>query len=260
MPGVVHVMGMDELKAKIDVERVPRHVAIIMDGNGRWARLRGHHRIFGHRNGVKAVRDTLTGAAEIGIRHLTLYAFSSENWNRPKDEVSALLDLFVQTTLKEVKALNKNEVRLRAIGDLDKLPPNCKKVLNQAIAETRNNQRITLTLALSYSSRCEIVHATRQIAVKVKAGEMDVQDIDENVFSQYLYTRELPDPDLIIRTSGEQRLSNFLMWQAAYTEFCFPEVLWPDFRKKHLFQAIIDFQHRERRFGKTSEQLTDNVV
>ena len=244
-----------EVKDQIDKERLPRHIAIIMDGNGRWAKEHGEMRIMGHTNGVEAVREALVAASEIGIDYLTLYAFSTENWNRPKEEVDALMDLLVNTIVSEVESLNENGVSLSAIGDLESLPPNCRRVLQEGIEKTAKNDRITLNLALSYSSRWEITNAARLLAEKVKAGQIEVSDIDEKSFTAELTTKDIPDPELLIRTSGEQRISNFLLWQSAYTEFVFLDKYWPDFTKEDLFNAILEFQHRERRFGQTSEQV-----
>ena len=246
---------LDELKARIDPERVPGHVAIIMDGNGRWAKQHGEHRIVGHANGVRSVREALTGAREIGVKHLTLYAFSTENWNRPESEVNALMDLLVKTVVDELAELHANSVRLKAIGDLESLPDTCRDTLKDAIRRTAGNDRITLTLALSYSARWELTEMARRIAVKAKAGELDPASIDESTVSANLCTAGTPDPELLIRTSGELRISNFLLWQIAYAELWFTPVLWPDFRKEHLFNAVLDYQSRERRFGKTSEQI-----
>ncbi len=245
-------MGISALIAK---DNLPKHVAIIMDGNGRWAKEKGKFRVFGHQNGVLAVRDTVEGAVELGIQYLTLYAFSTENWNRPQLEVNALMELLVSTIAKETKTLMDNEVRLNAIGDLDSLPKNCHQELKEAMAKTSQNKRCTLTLALSYSSRWELTQAAKHIAELVKAGKLDPQDIDENLISKQLNTADLPDPELMIRTSGELRISNFLLWQLAYAELYFTPKLWPDFRREDLFEAILDYQKRERRFGMTSEQL-----
>jgi len=240
---------------QINQEKLPKHIAVIMDGNGRWAKKHGKARIFGHRNGVKAVRETTEAAAELGIDYLTLYAFSTENWRRPKLEINALMTLLVETLHKEIHTLNKNDIRLEAIGDVSVLPETTQKALLEGVYNTRNNQRMTLILALSYSSRWEIIMAARELARKAKAGELDPDTIDENTFTQYLATAKYPDPELLIRTSGETRLSNFLLWQSAYSELYFTDVLWPDFRKPNLYKAIIDYQNRERRFGKISEQL-----
>lgn len=243
------------LREEIDLDRLPQHVAVIMDGNGRWAKEQGKMRIFGHHNGVLAVRDTVEGAAEIGIPFLTLYAFSTENWNRPKLEVMALMELLVATINKETKTLMDNDIRLNAIGDLKQLPAKCHKQLLSTIEKTKDNKRCTLTLALSYSSRWEIVEAARQLALDAKQGLILPADIDEQAFASRLTTANMPDPELMIRTSGEYRISNYLLWQLAYAELYFTQKLWPDFRRDDLFAAIIDFQKRERRFGKTSEQL-----
>lgn len=243
------------LKEEIDFSRLPQHVAVIMDGNGRWAKEKGKMRVFGHQNGVLAVRDTVEGAAEIGIPFLTLYAFSTENWNRPKLEVMALMELLISTINKETKTLMDNDIRLNAIGDLKQLPARCYKQLQDTITKTKDNKRCTLTLALSYSSRWEIIEAARQLAEDVEKGILKSENIDEQAFVSKLNTANLPDPELMIRTSGEYRISNYLLWQLAYSELYFTQKLWPDFRRDDLFAAIIDFQKRERRFGKTSEQL-----
>ena len=243
------------LLEEVDMDKRPQHIAIIMDGNGRWAKEKGKLRVFGHQNGVKAVRDTVEGAVELGIPFLTLYAFSTENWNRPKLEVTALMELLISTISKETKTLMEKEVRLNAIGDLKSLPPKCYQQLQETISKTSNNKRCTLTLALSYSSRWEITNAATKVAAKVKSGELDLNDINEQVFAAHLNTAQMPDPELMIRTSGEYRISNYLLWQLAYAELYFTSKLWPDFRKEDLFEAVIDFQKRERRFGKTSEQL-----
>jgi undecaprenyl diphosphate synthase len=243
-------------KSKIDPKRVPKHVAIIMDGNGRWAKNQGEMRVFGHMNGVNSVRESLTAASEVGVKYLTLYAFSTENWDRPIEEVSALMDLLVQTIVKEIEGLQENEVRLEAIGDINLLPTKCKSALLKAIDQTKNNTRITLVLALSYSSRWEITRAVKSIAQDVKKGKLQPEDIDQKTVNQYLETRNYPDPELLIRTSGEKRISNFLLWQIAYSELYFTETLWPDFKKEDFFEAVFAFQNRERRFGKISEQIT----
>jgi undecaprenyl diphosphate synthase len=235
--------------------KVPRHVAVIMDGNGRWAKKAGLNRIFGHKAGTRAVKDTVEICGEIGIKYLTLYAFSTENWSRPSDEVSSLMSLLVEQIVKETPNLDKNNVALKAIGDLASFPENVADKLNQAIRFTSKNTGLTLTLALSYSSRWEIMEAVRKIARKAAAGEIKPEDIGEKFLEQNLTTFGMPDPELIIRTSGEQRLSNFLLWQAAYSEFYFTPVLWPDFRKKDFLDAIEEYRNRERRFGKTSEQI-----
>lgn len=246
---------METLRQQIDMSRLPKHIAVIMDGNGRWAKTQGKPRVFGHKNGVDAVREVTEICAEIGVQYLTLYAFSTENWSRPAAEVGALMALLVEAVRNELKTLNKNNIRLQAIGDLNKLPPASRKALMEGIEATKNNTRMTLVLALNYSSRWEIVQASRLIAEDVKLGKLDPASIDEEVFSSYLSTRDIPDPELLIRTSGEQRISNYLLWQIAYAELYFTEVFWPDFKKKNLMEAILDYQKRERRFGKTSEQL-----
>jgi len=243
------------IKDQINTSKLPQHIAVIMDGNGRWAKEQGKLRVFGHKNGVVAVRDAVEGAAEIGIKYLTLYAFSTENWNRPKLEVTALMELLVSTINKETKTLIQNNVRLNAIGDLESLPPRCLKELKEAINKTSNNTGLTLTLALSYSARWEIANAAKKIASEVQAGLINPEDIDEKVFESHLSTHNLPDPELMIRTSGEHRISNYLLWQLAYAELYFTPKLWPDFRREDLFSAILDYQKRERRFGLTSEQI-----
>ncbi len=239
----------------IDRERLPSHIAVIMDGNGRWAHSHGKHRIFGHQHGVKAVRNTTEACAELGVQYLTLYTFSTENWSRPEQEVNALMELLVATIRAETETLMKNDIRLMAIGNLDSLPAACLKQLEEAIEMTKNNKRMQLNLALSYSSRWELVRAVRDIASEVQSGKTTVDLIDESMISQRLTTSNIPDPELLIRTSGEHRISNFLLWQLAYTELYFTETFWPDFEKDDLYKAIIDFQQRERRFGKTSEQM-----
>jgi len=243
------------LETSINTERLPQHIAIIMDGNGRWAEQHSKLRVFGHKGGVKAVRDTVEGAAEIGVKYLTLYAFSTENWNRPKLEVDALMELLIKTINMETKTLMDNDIRLQAIGNIKSLPKKCKRNLEEAISKTANNKRMTLVLALSYSSKWEIIEAVKKIAEKVDKQKLQVQDIDEKLLNSSLTTHNIPNPELLIRTSGEYRISNFLLWQIAYSELYFTDVLWPDFRREHLQQAIIDYQNRERRFGKTSEQI-----
>jgi len=242
-------------KRHTKISEVPSHIAVIMDGNGRWAKEKGKARIFGHKNALTAVRETIEGAAEAGVKYLTLYAFSSENWNRPKLEVAALMELLVSSIRKELVTLNDNDIRLLAIGDISALPKKGQKELRGAMESTQNNQRMTLILALSYGARAEILEATKRIATDVKNGEISVGDIDENRFEQYLATDSIPDPDLLIRTSGETRISNFLLWQIAYSELLFVQKYWPDFRKEDLNKAIEVYQKRERRFGKTSEQI-----
>jgi undecaprenyl diphosphate synthase len=236
-------------KDQIDMPALPQHVAIIMDGNGRWAKERGKIRTFGHRHGVAAVRDTTEGAAEIGIKYLTLYAFSTENWTRPKFEIDALMELLIHTIGKETKTLNDNNIRLQAIGNINSLPKSCIRELNKAIEDTKNNSRMTLVLALSYSSRWEITEAAKRIARLVEEGKIKSEDVNEELLISKLTTASIPDPELLIRTSGEHRISNYLLWQIAYAELYFTEKLWPDFRREDLFEAIVDFQKRERRFG-----------
>ena len=242
---------------EVNKDNIPNHVAIIMDGNGRWAKQKGKLRMFGHKNGVKAVQATIEASAKIGIKFVTLYAFSTENWNRPKLEVSALMNLLIDTIKNEVKTLNKNKIRLMAIGDLTSLPKKAQEKLQTAINETADNNRMTLVLALSYSAKSEITEAVKNIVQQVKAGDLDVESIDESTIDNVLYTKEIPDPELMIRTSGEHRISNFLLWQLAYSELYFTPKLWPDFREEDLYDALICYQRRERRFGKTSEQLTE---
>ncbi len=244
---------------EINKENIPKHVAIIMDGNGRWAKQKGKLRVFGHKNGVKAVQSTIEGAARIGIKYITLYAFSTENWNRPKFEVNALMELLVDTIQKEINTLNKNKIRLKAIGDLSTLPRKAKDKLKNAIEETAKNDHMTLVLALSYSSKWEIINAVKQISKKVKSDELSTDEINENIIDNCLSTKGIPDPELMIRTSGEHRVSNFLLWQLAYAELYFTPKLWPDFRENDLFEALLSFQKRERRFGKTSEQITESI-
>ncbi len=244
------------LKDKVDLNNLPRHIAVIMDGNGRWAKQRGGLRIFGHQSAITAVRETVESAAELGVEYLTLYAFSTENWNRPAIEVTALMQLLVSSIRKETATLNKNNIRLQTIGNTTSLPASCQKELMEAIELTKENTRMTLVLALSYSGRWDINQAVQRLAAEVKKGTIEPEDINEASFENYLSTAGIPDPELLIRTSGEQRISNFLLWQMAYTELYITELLWPDFRKQHLYEAIISYQRRERRFGKTSEQLT----
>jgi undecaprenyl diphosphate synthase len=235
--------------------KIPQHVAIIMDGNGRWATQKGENRLFGHMTGVEAVRNALTAASEMGVKYLTLYAFSTENWNRPAAEVEGLMNLLVDTITSEIVDLDKNEVRLAAIGDLENLPASCRNTLNEAISKTSKNNRIQLTLALSYSARWEITRASKIIAQKVKNGEINVEDINEEMISSNLETRNMPDPELLIRTSGEHRISNYLLWQLAYAEFIFLPIMWPEFKKEHFIAAVEEFSKRERRFGLVSEQI-----
>jgi len=246
------------LVTAIAPDRLPKHVAIIMDGNGRWAMQRGEHRVFGHQHGVQSVRETAEAAAELGIRYLTLYAFSTENWNRPKDEVEALMHLLVVTINNEIKTLNDNNIRLRAIGNLDSMSSQVRSELEEAMAKTSGNTRMDLFLALSYSGRWEIIEAVKKLAQQVKDEILLPGQITEQMVSNFMNAPDVPDPELLIRTSGELRTSNFLMWQTAYTELFFSPTLWPDFRKNDLYEAIIDYQHRERRFGKTSEQIINS--
>lgn len=243
-------------KDKINLDQLPLHISIIMDGNGRWAKKKGLLRALGHEEGTKAVRDVVEGCAEIGVPHLTLYAFSTENWNRPKREVDTLMRLLVSSLKKEIKTLTENDIRLNAIGNIYTLPKKAQKELNEVIEKTKQNSRMVLTLALSYGSREELMHMVKDISLKVKSGELSPEAIDESIINEHLYTHNLPDVDLVIRTSGEQRISNFLLWQIAYAELYFTNILWPDFRREDLFEAIYNYQTRERRFGKTSEQIS----
>jgi undecaprenyl diphosphate synthase len=245
-------------KEQLNLDRLPQHIAIIMDGNGRWAKKKGNPRVFGHRNGVAAVRDTIEASAEIGLKYLTLYAFSTENWNRPRTEVDALMSLLVSTLNKETKTLLENNVRLLAIGDLNSLPPRVAENLTQALQKTENNTGLSLILALSYSARWEIIESVKKIADEVLHGKVSIDQINIDYFSGSLTTKDIPDPELLIRTSGEARISNFLLWQIAYSELYFTSILWPDFRREHLYEAIADYQRRERRFGKTSEQVSES--
>lgn len=244
-----------DLLHTISQSSVPKHVALIMDGNGRWAKEKGEQRVYGHAHGVQAVKRTVEAAVEAGIEYLTLYAFSTENWLRPKQEVNALLELFVSTTISELEGLIKNGIRLISIGDKEHLPDNCRQVLADAIERTKNNTRLTLNLAISYSSKYEITQAVKTLAQNCEDGKLSASEITEKLIAQHLYTANIPDPDLLIRTSGEQRLSNFLLWQLAYAEFYFTKTFWPDFDKEDFYQAIIAYQTRERRFGKTGEQV-----
>ena len=243
-------------KLLIDLTNVPNHVAVIMDGNGRWAKGKGMNRIFGHKNALTAVRETIESAAEIGTKAITLYAFSTENWKRPQLEVNALMSLLISSLNKELKTFQENEVKVNAIGNIKSLPEKAQKTLQEARDKTQNNKRIVLTLALSYGAREEIVNTIKNISKKVVNNELSIEEIDEKIINNHLYTFNLPDVDLMIRTSGEQRISNFLLWQMAYAELYFTDILWPDFRKEHFYDAIIEYQNRERRFGKTSEQIT----
>ena len=243
-------------KEKLKPATLPKHIAIIMDGNGRWAKKQGLLRAAGHEKGTRAVRDVVEACSEIGVGNLTLYAFSTENWKRPKLEVDTLMKLLVSSLKKEIKTLQENNIRLNAIGVISTLPSKAQKELAEVIEKTKGNTRMTLTLALSYGSREELVHAVKQIGEKIQNGEISVKEIDESVINKHLYTQDFPDVDLVIRTSGEQRISNFLLWQIAYAELYFTEILWPDYRKENLYEAIYNYQNRERRFGKTSEQLS----
>ena len=243
------------VKEKLDKEKLPRHVAIIMDGNGRWAKKRGNARVFGHRHGVKAVREVTEASAELGMKFLTLYAFSTENWNRPKNEVDALMSLLVSTIASETKTLMDNNVKLKSIGCKETLPKGVQDKLESCIEQTKDNDGLTLVLALSYSSRWEIIEGVKRVAADTRDGKLDPSQINSDLFSQYLETANMPDPELLIRTSGEYRISNFLLWQIAYSELYFCNVLWPDFRKEHFFEALLDYQGRERRFGKISDQV-----
>ncbi|TGD57240.1 isoprenyl transferase [Flavobacterium humi] len=243
------------LLSAINTDNLPRHLAIIMDGNGRWAKQQGMLRAFGHENGTKSVKTTVEACAKLGIENLTLYAFSTENWNRPKLEVDTLMKLLINSLKKELETLIKNNIRLNSIGNFESLPKSVQKELSEVIERTKNNTRMTLTLALSYGSREEIINAVKKITTKVKNNIISIDSIDESIINNHLYTHNLPDVDLVIRTSGEHRISNFLLWQIAYAEFYFIDVLWPDFSEENLYEAIISYQKRERRFGKTSEQI-----
>lgn len=247
---------MHSLKDKINIAKLPKHIAVIMDGNGRWAKTKGQPRVFGHKSGVKSVREITEAAAELGVEYLTLYAFSTENWSRPSLEVNALMTLLVETVRKELSTLNNNNIRLQAIGNLEGLPSKTRAALLEGIQLTNQNNRMTLVLALNYSSKWEIIEAVKSIAREVRNGELEIDKIDAPLFSNHLTTKDIPDPELLIRTSGEHRISNYLLWQAAYAEFYFTSVLWPDFGKEHFYEAILDFQNRERRFGMTSEQIS----
>lgn len=240
----------------IDLTKVPQHIAIIMDGNGRWAKKQGQMRLYGHSIGVESVRETLKAAQKMGVKYLTLYAFSTENWNRPKEEVDGLMNLLVQSIANEVDELNKSGVRMLSIGDDSQLPIAAQEELAAAMKRTEQNDNINLVLALNYSSRWEITKATKDIATDVQNGILNVENINDEVISNYLTTKNIPDPELLIRTSGEHRISNFLLWQIAYTEFHFTDVLWPDFKDEDLYKAVLDYQSRERRFGQITEQLT----
>lgn len=246
---------MSGIKNQINLNTLPSHIAVIMDGNGRWAKMKGKLRTFGHENGVKSVRETVEACAELGVKYLTLYAFSTENWNRPKFEINALMSLLVSTISKEEKTLMENNIRLQTIGNTDSLPSKVRKELQQLIDRTATNTRMTLVLALSYSSRWELTEAVKAIATQVAEGKLKPESISEDIINQNLQTVGMPEPELLIRTSGEHRISNFLLWQISYAELYFTDVLWPDFRKEHLYEAILSYQQRERRFGMTSEQV-----
>jgi len=241
-------------KENIDINNLPRHIAVIMDGNGRWAKKKGAARIFGHRNAIQAVKDVTEGCGELGIKYLTLYAFSTENWGRPKEEVDGLMELLVNTLKKEINSLHENQVKLKTIGDIGHLPVACQDNLKEAIYATKENNGLTLILALSYSGRWEIIQAVKSLVAEVKAGKLDKESITEAIFSKYLKTAGIPDPELLIRTSGEMRISNFLLWQIAYTELFMTNTLWPDFRREDLYEAICAYQTRDRRFGKVMER------
>jgi len=236
-------------------DNIPQHIAIIMDGNGRWAKNQGEFRSFGHENGVKAVKQTVEASVELGVEYLTLYAFSTENWNRPPEEVEALMNILVNSILAEMPTLMQNKIKLNAIGNLESLPDQCRNTLFEAIDQTKENNNLTLTLALSYSGRWDIMNAVKQVIQDVEEGKINSQKFSEDIFSSYLSTQSIPDPELMIRTSGEYRISNYMLWQLAYSELYITETLWPDFTKEDLFQAIKNYQSRERRFGKTSEQV-----
>lgn len=251
---------MQSLKEQINLQRLPHHIAIIMDGNGRWAQEKGQDRLYGHFHGVESVRNIVEGCAELGVGYLTLYAFSTENWDRPEYEVSGLMELLVDTIRKETETLNKNNIKLHVIGDMNMLPAYAQKELNESLEITSRNTGLNLVMALSYSSRWELVQAVKHIAADVKAGKVDPDTISQDTLQKYLTTSNFPDPELMIRTSGEYRISNFLLYQLAYAELYFTNVRWPDFRKENLYEAIIDFQSRERRFGKTGDQLQQEAL
>jgi undecaprenyl diphosphate synthase len=246
------------LKAKINTDFLPKHVAIIMDGNGRWAKKQGFKRVFGHNKGVNSVRQVVEAATELGIEALTLFTFSTENWNRPKFEVDTLMSLLVSSLKKEIKTFQKNKIKLQTIGNIDKLPSGAKNQLKEAIEITKNNTNLTLTLALNYGAREELINAIKCISKKIVNNKLKIEEIDEKIINSHLYTFTLPVVDFLIRTSGEKRISNFLLWQIAYAELYFTDVLWPDFNKEDFYEAILNYQSRERRFGKTSEQIEDS--
>lgn len=251
---------MPSLKELIDLHKLPRHIAIIMDGNGRWAKEKGEDRLYGHFHGVESVRDIVEGCAEIGVEYLTLYAFSTENWDRPEYEVVGLMELLVETIRKETETLNKNNIKLHVIGDMKMLPEYAQNELKESLDITSKNTGLNLVMALSYSSRWELLEAVKLIAADVKKGQVAIEDISQETLQKYLATSEFPDPELMIRTSGEYRISNFLLYQLAYAELYFTQVRWPDFRKENLYEAILDFQKRERRFGKTGDQLQNQIA
>ena len=251
---------MSVLLEKIDKNSLPRHIAIIMDGNGRWANEKGQDRLFGHFHGVESVRNIVEGCAELGVEYLTLYAFSTENWDRPEYEVVGLMELLVSTIRKEVDSLHKNNIRLHVIGDMSMLPEYARNELSEALDYTKNNTGLNLVMALSYSGRWELLNAVKNIAYEVKKGKLEVEEIDQETLQRHLTTSNFPDPELMIRTSGEYRISNFLLYQLAYAELYFTNVRWPDFRKENLYEAIIDFQSRERRFGKTGDQVKKEAI
>tara|TARA_B110000967_G_C18858489_1_gene548569 strand:+ start:352 stop:1098 length:747 start_codon:yes stop_codon:yes gene_type:complete len=246
---------MSNLLKNINLDKIPKHIAVVMDGNGRWAKKHGYLRAIGHKSGVKAVREIVQACDDIGVKYLTLYTFSTENWNRPKLEVNALMELMIDSLTKELEGFQKNNVRILTIGDLNELPSRCKKKFTDVVRKTEKNTGLNLVFALSYSSRKEIISAVKSIAENVLNNTLGLDDITSELIDQHLYTAAIPDPDLLIRTSGEKRISNFLLWQVAYSELHFTPVLWPDFKKDDLFTAVIDYQQRERRFGKTSEQI-----
>ena len=248
---------MQEILEKIDKNNLPKHVAIIMDGNGRWAKSRGEERTFGHKSGVTSVRNAISACDKVGIEFLTLYTFSTENWNRPSDEVNTLMSLLSETLLEEAEELFSKGIRLHVIGEIEKLPYLVKEQLLNVVDLTKNNTKSNLVLALSYGSQREILNAVKEIAQEVKEGKISAEDINEKLFENHLYTKDLPPVDLLIRTSGEVRISNFLLWQIAYAELQFLDIFWPDFQEEHLYQCIVNYQNKERRFGKTSEQITN---
>jgi undecaprenyl diphosphate synthase len=252
------ILYMD-FKSQVNTLKLPEHVAVIMDGNGRWAQQKGYERVVGHKNGVGSVRNISEAAAEIGVKYLTLYSFSKENWNRPENEVNALMGLLVETINSEMDTLIKNQIRLRIIGDLNSLPKEVTKNLSNAIDKTSGNTRMDLILALSYGSKWEIINAIKQIAEKIKKEDIKPEDINEDVFSNHLTTANIPNPELLIRTGGEKRVSNFLLWQISYTELYFTDVLWPDFQQNHFYEALVEFQNRKRRFGKIKEQIENDI-